>query len=422
MFTTTKLQNGLTVLTAPTAGAHSVTVLAMVPVGSRYESNPVAGAAHFLEHMLFKGTKKRPSPTAISRTLDAVGADFNAFTSKEYTGYYVKVDFQFADRAVDILADMLFESLLAKEELNRERGVVIEEIRMYEDMPMRHVADLVEESLYPKHRLGRNIAGSEDSITDMKLADLRTFWQRYYAPSNMVVVLAGATDGLLELVEKSFGARHSGTNHAATFPRVTAFSKRVPVVQTKDTDQAHVVLAFPSLPYGHAGETATNLLANILGGTMSSRLFVEIREKRGLAYAVSADVDRYRDTGSFQIQAGLDRKRLPEALGVMAHELKKIIEQGITEEELEEAKSNIRGKFTLKLENNTELAVWYARGFLFYPEPWTPEQYLARVDGATVEMVNKMAHQLFKKNAMGVACVGPYTGEDFGALLRKAFK
>ena len=153
MFTTTKLSNGLTVIQAPIAGAHSVAIFAMVPVGSRYESSPVAGAAHFLEHMLFKGTKRRPKAMDISRILDAVGAEFNAFTSKEYTGYYVKVGKSFAERAVDLLDDMLFESLLESKEFERERGVIIEEIRMYEDTPTRHVFDLVEESLYPGHRL-----------------------------------------------------------------------------------------------------------------------------------------------------------------------------------------------------------------------------------------------------------------------------
>lgn len=421
MFTTTTLINKLNIIQAPIVGTGSVTVLVMLPVGSRYEGVRDAGAAHFLEHMLFKGTTRRPRPLDVSRLLDAVGAEFNAFTSKEYTGYYVKVDHAFAERAVDLLADMLFHSLLEKKEFERERGVIIEEIRMYEDTPMRHVFDLVEEAMYPGHRLGRNIAGSEKSIAAMKLANLRTFWEKYYQPNNVAVVIAGAIDGVPELVSKYFGAERGMGKTTSQFDRVNGSFRRKPLVETKETDQAHVALDFPALPYGHAGESATNILRIILGGTMSSRLFVEIREKRGLAYSVSADVDRYRDTGNFQIYSGLDRTRLPESLEVIAHEIQKVREKGITEEELAEAKSHLRGKLTLQLEDSTELAVWYARGFLFYSDAWTPEQYIQRIEGVTAPMVNAMAKKILQPRAMGVACIGPYTEADFNRMLKKAF-
>ncbi len=422
MFTVTKLKNGLTVIQAPIAGASSLTVLAMLPVGSRYEGARDSGAAHFLEHMLFKGTKKRPQPLDISRLLDAVGAEFNAFTSKEYTGYYVKVDHAFAERAVDLLADMLFHSRLEQKEFERERGVIIEEIRMYEDTPTRHVFDLVEEAMYPGHKLGRNIAGSEESIMAMNLVDLRAFWETYYQPNNVVLVVAGATDGLIELINAHFGEEDGHGRSTNQFDKVPPSFRRVPLVQTKDTDQAHVALDFDALPYGHAGESATNILRTVLGGTMSSRLFVEIREKRGLAYTVSADVDRYRDAGNFQIYAGLDRARLSDSLEVMAHEITKIREKGITEEELAEAKSHLRGKITLRLEESTERAVWYARGFLFYPDPWTPEQYLQRIEGVTVPMVNAAAQKILRPRHMAVACIGPYAEADFNQMLNKAFE
>lgn len=421
MFTTTKLQNGLTVIQAPIAGASSLTVLAMLPVGSRYEGTQDAGAAHFLEHMLFKGTKRRPRPLDISRLLDAVGAEFNAFTSKEYTGYYVKVDHAFAERAVDLLADMLFHSLFDEKEFERERGVIIEEIRMYEDTPTRHVFDLVEEAMYPGHKLGRNIAGSEESIMAMKLEDLRTFWKAYYQPNNVVVVVAGATDGLVEMITQHFGTESGHGQSTSRFDRIPDTFTRVPLVQTKDTDQAHVAFDFSALPYGAPGESATNILRTVLGGSMSSRLFVEIREKRGLAYTVSADVDRYRDTGNFQVYAGLDRTRLPEALKVMAHEIAKVCEKGISAEELVEAKSHLRGKITLRLEESTERAIWYARGFLFYPDPWTPEQYLDRIDGVTAPMVHEIAKKVLRSRDMGVACIGPYSDADFNRMLKEAF-
>ncbi len=404
---------------APIAGASSTAVFAMVPVGSRYEAAPVAGGAHFLEHMLFKGTKRRPSAQQISRILDSVGAEFNAFTSKEYTGYFVKVSSNFADRAVDLLADMLFDSTLSSEEFERERGVIIEEIRMYEDMPMRHVHDLIDESLYPDQRLGRNIAGTEKSINEMKLTDLRSFWKQHYQADNMVVVIAGATDGLAELVAKHFGKRRSGARKGS-FQKMQKKSRQ-PIVQTKETDQAHVVLAYPALPYGHAGESAAAVLRTVMGGTMSSRLFTEVREKRGLAYSVSAGVDKFRDVGSFQVYAGLDRTRLQEALKVIARELKKVSEKGISATELSEAKSNIRGRITLKLENSTELASWYARGFLFYPDPWTPEQFLRRIEGVKLSDVAAVAKRFIKNSQMGVACIGPYSESEFTTMLRRAF-
>lgn len=421
MFTTTKLKNGLTIIQAPIAGARSLTVLAMLSVGSRYEGVRDAGSAHFLEHMLFKGTKRRPQPLDISRVLDVVGAEFNAFTSKEYTGYYVKVDHAFAERAIDLLADMVFHSLLEKKEFERERGVIIEEIRMYEDTPTRHVFDLVEESMYPGHKLGRNIAGSEESITAMRLADLRAFWRKYYQPNNVIMVVAGATDGVAEMITRHAGAERGRGASTSSFDCIPDRFRRTPRVVTKDTDQAHVALDFPALAYGAAGESATNILRTVLGGSMSSRLFVEIREKRGLAYTVSADVDRYRDTGNFQIYSGLDRARLPESLKIIAQEIRKIRANGVTEEELAEAKSHLRGKLTLQLEDSTELAVWYARGFLFYPDPWTPEQYIQRIEGVTVPMVSAMAKKILQPRVMGAACIGPYTEADFNQMLKKAF-
>jgi len=422
VFSTTKLQNNLTILQAPIEGANSVTVLVMVPVGSRYETGKTSGAAHFLEHMMFKGTKKRPKAMDISRTLDSVGAEFNAFTSKEYTGYYVKVSKNFAERAVDLLSDMLFESKLASEDFERERGVIIEEIRMYEDTPMRHVYDLADESMFPGQRLGRNIAGSEESVGKMKLTDLREFWGRHYQPDNMVMVVSGATDGFIDVVNKYFGDRKNGKECSRDFQKIKKVSKRTPILQTKETDQAHVILSFPSLPYNRLGESSTNLLRTILGGTMSSRLFTEVREKRGLAYAVSANVDRYRDTGNFQIYAGLDRTRLQEALKVIANEVKKITTKGITKQELKEAKSNVRGRMTLKMEDTTELAAWYARGHLFYPDAWEPEKYLRRVESRTVEQVNKIAKQILQVDQMGVACIGPYEEVEFGSMLKRAFE
>ena len=299
-----KLKNGMPVLIVPQKGAESMTLLVLCRVGSRYETKDINGASHFIEHLMFKGTKKRPNTQVISRELDRYGSEYNAYTDKDMTGYYIKMDADKTKLAVDMLHDMIFHSKYAPKEMERERGVIIEEINMYEDNPRMHIDDLLEEALFPNSTLGWNIAGPREVIKTVPREKLIRYRDAYYIPGRMTVVVAGKiVPGIMPLLQKTFGSvkRPSG-NDAAFDPFCAPAKLRDPVsYQEKNTEQVQLGIAFHGLPFGHADLAAAGLLGTILGGTMSSRLFIAVRERRGLAYSIRATAAAYADTGSLVI-------------------------------------------------------------------------------------------------------------------------
>jgi predicted Zn-dependent peptidase len=407
-----KLNNGIPVVLSPQDGAASMTLFVFCRVGSRYEAKETNGASHFIEHLMFKGTKRRPSTEALSRLLDRYGAEYNAMTSKDYTGYYVKMDAKQTALAADLLHDMMFHSLYDPKEIDRERGVIIEEINMYEDNPRMHIDDLLEHALFPHSTLGWNIAGPRDVIRNVTREQLIAYRDAYYIPERLTVVVAGkVVPGLMSILEKTFGRlKPPACRLDATFdPFVPPATLRGGVAfEDKQTEQAQLGIAFHGLPHGHPDLAAAKLLATILGGTMSSRLFIEVRERRGLCYSISADHQPLEDTGVFGILAGLDKTRLELAVATIRGELEKMKKNRVSPTELSEAKENIRGRMTLAFEDSSFQADWYGKQYMFLGRLETPADRMKLIDRVTAADVKRVAETIFRPDMMASAVIGPF--------------
>ncbi len=425
MFTKNTLQNGVRMVLVPYQDTKAATLLVLFRVGSRYESEPLNGASHFLEHLYFKGTDKRPTTLDISRELDAVGAEYNAFTGKDHTGYYIKITSEHLPLAADILEDMLLHSRFDAKELERERTVVIEEIHMYEDNPIMFVDELLEGEVFRGSTLGWRISGSREHIAKMDRDAMLRYRKDYYVPAETVVAVAGRyTDATVRQIEKHFSKPFPWkSNHRHPYQRFSAARAGYGLprvnVHYKDTNQVQCAIGFPSYPLNHLKHDALSILSVILGGTMSSRLFVEVREKRGLAYMVRSSQQPFEDTGVFTIQAGLDKSRIEEAIKTILVEVKKIVDKGVTASELEDAKENVRGRFVLNLEESNELAGFVGKQELFLKKILTPEQRLARFSAVTRSQVQAVARDIFRTPRISMALIGPYKDvEPFTKLLK----
>ncbi len=421
-----KLKNGLSVIIKPIKGTKAVTFLAMVPVGSRYESEKISGASHFVEHLMFKGTKKRPTALDISRELDAAGTQFNAFTSKEYTGYYIKIASNKSSLALDILADILFFSKFDAEEVKREKGVIVEEIKMYEDNPATAVSLIFEKLLFGNHPLGRDIAGTKKTVNAVSRDDLFSFYKGAYRPDNMVLVAAGnIQNDLLVKINKYFGVDYSKKTvykkiYKKDFSKFTnqLIPSKRSVLSRRRVDQANVIVGFPGISYNDKKRWALAVLLNILGGGMSSRLFIEVRERRGLAYKIRMGQEMFRDSGLIWIEAGLDQKRLKEAIEVIKDELKKITRQAVSLKELNDAKTNLTGQYALRMEDSSAQASFYALKFWFQNNLDDYEKDLVKIKKVTARQVQDLAKEIFKENKMKVAVIGSLDRKQLSNLLK----
>jgi len=404
------LPNGLRVVTIPLQDTQAVAVYVLAKVGSRYETRSINGISHFIEHLMFKGTKKRPTTLDISKLLDGVGASYNAFTSKDCTGYYVKMNHEHTELALDVVSDMLQNSLFDPKEIQRERGVIIEEIKMYDENPIMAIEDLFEGAVFGNHHpLGWNIAGPQSVIKNVSRASILKYRDQYYHAGNMWVVVAGKLNPQInQQILKHFRA-------VKRKPKTPAFTLYRPasspavVISRKEVEQVQVGLGVKSFSYTDKRLPALQMLSVILGGNMSSRLFIQVRERRGLAYSVSASPNPYEDTGCFMIHAGLEKGRLEEALKVIVAEMKKMKTTKVSAVELARAKEYVRGKTILGLEDSDSLASWYGRQSLFSKKILSPEESLARMAKVTVADIQAVAKQLFKPGNMKLAIVGPYT-------------
>lgn len=425
MYSKFKLANGITLITVPAKGTMATTILAMFPVGSRYETKELSGAAHFVEHMMFKGTTKRPEAVDISRTLEAVGAEYNAFTNKDYTGYYVKIDGQKQGIAFDLLSDMIYNSVVDADEVEKEKGAIVEELRMYTDNPTMAVDLLADRVMFGEdNQLGWDIGGTEKTVRGLSREALWKFYQTHYSPKNMVLVVAGNVPmAKIKKLTKDFSEQRAPKeahplsfyakefNHFSWPKGTLPLSERVAVEERK-VDQMHVILNFPGLPNNHPDRFALTILLTILGSGMSSRLFVEVREKRGLAYMVRAGSGSYRDTGSWFVQAGLDPKRLAEAVGVIKGELEKLAREPVTKQELLDAQNNVAGHLALSLEDSSTQAEWYAKQVMFAKKIETPEDIVAKLRKVKIADVQRVARELFVWEQMRVAAIGSFTKEQ----------
>lgn len=419
-FQKTTLPNGLRVILTPLPAFRSVTAIILCGAGSRFEKPETNGVSHFLEHMFFKGTAKRPSAAEISHQLDAIGAEYNAFTGKETTGYHIKAASEHLPLVLEMLSDMLWNSKFDKAEIEKERGVIIEEINMYEDTPTRRVAEIYEQLLWDGQPLGWDIGGRKEVIKKLSREDFIAYINERYVPNNMVVSLAGDFEkSEAEVLIKKYFGRHKGREVAGFTPAADDQSKPAVRVSYKKTDQAHLVLGFRGLPLSHPDRYAAAILGTVLGGGMSSRLFVNVREKRGLAYYVRADHESYLDTGTLAAAAGVDLKRIEDAVSVILSEFVKIAREKVGERELTKAKEYIKGRSVLAWEDSRTSAMAYGSDELLEGRVRTLDEYLQRIDEVAAEDVLRVAQFLVSGNKLNLAVIGPFKdGERFLKELR----
>jgi len=412
MYFQTKLSQGLRLITVPVKNAESVTIEVLLPVGSRYETKDLNGASHFIEHMMFKGTKRRPSALLVAKELDSLGARYNAFTSKDHTGYWIKAVDNKTEKAFDILSDMVFNSVFDKEEFEKEKKVILEEIKMYEENPLLHIEDMFEKVLFGSHPLGWLVSGDMPTVQKMSQQKLMAYKEKFYQPNQMIVVVAGniKNQEAVKLVKKYFGAYQS-KNNKTVFPSFKNEEKKSwpkANILFKDTNQVQIALGGLGYSYHHRDLEAASVLSLILGGNMSSRLFTEIRVKRGLAYFVEMELGVYQDTGSFEIRAGVDKNRTEETLKVILEELNKIKKQGVSKEELTRAKDYIEGTMKLSFEESATLASWYGRQLLLVGKIIEPKEKLKKIKMVSQSDIQRIANQLFKNKNLSLAMIGPF--------------
>ncbi len=414
MYTLDHLSSGLPVLTAPIKGTNSVTVMLFAGAGSRYEKRSERGISHFLEHMFFKGGKKYRDTKHVSVAIDGVGGDFNACTGKEYAGYHVKIASAHAELACDVLSDMLLNASFPSEEIEKERGVIMEEERMYQDTPMYRAGWDFEELLFGDHPLGWDTIGTEQVIRSVTQQDFQAHKDALYGPDNTVLAITGSITRTtsLELANRFFGAL-AGKKQTQFLPFQT-YGKKPVYLRTKNTEQAHLVLGVPAIPAEHPDHFAIKLLAVILGGNMSSRMFLRIREAKGLCYYISTDVDSYLDAGSIGTRAGVDQTRLHEAIKAIKHEYMLCAAEGAEEEELTRAKEFIKGKIALALEDSEDRAHFFGKQLLLYGKIRDTAEYCAAIDAVTLPQVNALAKKLLKKEELRLVVIGKE--EDEGKL------
>lgn len=419
-YTLTKLDNGLKVITAPLKGTKAVTVLVLVKTGSRYEEKQNNGIAHFLEHMFFKGTNKRPKTVDIARELDAVGAGFNAFTGEEYTGFYVRAESSHFDLALDILTDMLFNSKFEAREIEKEKGVILEEINMIKDAPQSYVEHVMMDLLYGDQPLGRMITGTPDTVKNFNRDTFTDFYKKCYQPENIIVTVAGLDSQMwLEKIKMIF--EKLPTSKPLEYLKVQEKQEKPSLkIHNKTTDQAHFLLGFRGIKRSDPRRPILRVMNNILGGTMSSRLFIEVREKRGLCYYVNSDFTDYHDTGIWEVAAGVDIKRIKEAIEVILNEFTKLKNELVTEEELKRAKENFKGHFYLSLEESMSVAEFLAEQELLWGEIKDPDEIVKENNQVTAIEIQKLAGEIMRPENMNLAVVGPFEDKkEFSELLNK---
>jgi len=412
-FLTKILSNGLRILEVPSSDAESVVVDFFVKTGSRSETLKENGISHFLEHFLFKGTKKYPTALAISTLIDSIGGEMNANTGKEHTQFYIKAASKHLPLIFEVLTDMVQNPLFDEAELDREKGVIVEEINMYKDTPMYEIENVLERTMWPKDALGRDIAGTKQTVTKFTRGMFLNYIGRHYQATNMILGISGKYHGarLNQLIQKHWQKypKHKAGGWAKARDRQTA--PRL-AVEFKQTEQAHLALGFKGFAYNDRRGAAQSVLSAILGGGMSSRLFMEVRERRGLAYYVRASGGSYQDTGMFNIGAGVQIGKINEALKVIADELKKIKNQSVNPTELQKAKDYIKGKSILALEDNQVRLDWFLERAAFYSKILAPAEIFKKIDAVTTADVAKVANDLFKNKNLTLAIIGPYKNKN----------
>ena len=406
------LKNGLRVLLAPMKDTQTVTVLVLTGTGSRYETKKTNGLAHFLEHMFFKGTIKRPTALSISEELDTVGGEYNAYTGKDRTGYWAKVDRKHVHTALDVVSDVFLNAKIEQKQINRERGPILQELSMYEDTPMRHIGDLFEMLLYGNHPLGWEIIGTKQNIMSVNRKDFLAYLEKNYVAQNSAICVAGnfSRTAVLNKIRKDFAKMRIGK--CPTHDLFTRKQEKPALsVQNKKTDQTQLMLGVRGYHFNHKDRYVLSVIATLLGGGMSSRLFMEVREKRGLAYFVRTFTEAYSDVGYLVTQAGVKHRNLAQTVKIILAEYRKLARTRVSEKELRKAKEYIKGKIAMGLETSEDVATYLVEQEVIKNRITLPSQIAQRIDRVMAEDVLRVSKDIFRNTGLNCAIIGPHNNK-----------
>jgi len=416
------LKNGLQVVFVDTKTFPTLTTLLLVGAGSRYENEKNNGVAHFFEHMAFKGSKKYPNSFVISSTIEGLGGIFNAFTSKDHTGYWIKSTNEHFETAIDVISDMIQNPLLSPEEIEREKGVIAEEINLYEDTPMKKVGELFEGLLYQGNPLGFDIAGKKETVQLFNQLTFTEYIKNLYHPENAVLVVAGGLNQIkneklkmknynskLKIIENKFKA-WDNAERSRFIPIKESQTKPQMLIKYKKTEQVHFCLGFRAFSFNNPRKYTLHVLSAILGGGMSSRLFIQVRERRGLCYYISTGTELYSDCGNIVTQAGVVKEvdKIKEAIEAILNEHKKIIKGEITRDELKRAKELIKGRLMLSLEDSATVATFFGTKKLLQDKIETAEEVIKKIEAVTAEEITQLAKKIFIPKNLNLALIGPF--------------
>ena len=414
-------KNGLRLVTVPMKNTKAVTVLVLVGTGSKYETKEINGISHFLEHMFFKGTKKRSNTLAIAEALDGVGGEYNAFTDKEVTGYWAKVDSKHLDLALDWVSDIFLNSKLEEQEIERERGVIIEEINMYLDDPRRYIWDLWEKLLYGNQPAGWLISGEKKTIRKLKRQHFINYLKTHYSSRNTIIVIAGGINRIQNLklkIQNSF----QWINLVEPGSKKRVIEKQNEpglLIHYKKTDQTHLRLGSRGYNIFNQDRYVLSILGVILGGSMSSRLWIEIRERHGLAYYVRTGIESHTDSGWLCSGAGVNNDKVDKVIEIILRNYRLTKEQKIGKEELRKAKDFIKGRTILAMEESDEQAAFYASQELLENKILTLEEKFAKIEAVTANDIQRVARDIFKPEKLNLALIGPFKDKQkFQRLLK----
>ena len=408
-YTKKKLKNGMRIITIPMKENPTVTVLVLVETGSKYENKENNGISHFLEHMCFKGTARRPSAFDITKELDSIGAHYNAFTSHEYTGYYAKSDYKKLDTILDVVSDMYLNPIFPDKEIEKEKGVIIEEINMYQDLPQHMVGDDFHKLLYGDHPAGWNIAGTKENVQKMTRTDFIDYRGKHYVASATTVIVAGKINEKVVSKKVIAAFKEIGKWRKGEKEKVVE-SQKVPQlhVHYKDTDQTHLILGVRTYNTYSKYNPILMVLDAVLSGGMSSRLFQKLRNEMGICYYVGASNNEYTDHGFFSVFAGVDSKRVKEAITTILSEMNKIKTELIKPEELNKAKQYLIGNLHLGLESSDSLASYYGSQEVLRKEIKKPEDIVKEIKAVTADEIKFIAERIFKDDGLNLAIIGKF--------------
>jgi predicted Zn-dependent peptidase len=405
-------KNGLRLVTVPMKNTQAVTVLVLVGTGSKYEAKKINGISHFLEHMFFRGTKKRPSTLAIATDLDKVGGSYNAFTGQERTGYWAKVDGKHLDLALDWVSDMFLNSCLKTKDIEKERSVILEEINMYLDTPSDHISDVWSELLYGDQPAGWSVLGEEETIKKLKRQNFIDYLQNHYSAKNTVVVVAGDIKrDLKNKIQKYFGSINTKESKGKGLV-IEKQKKPKVLIHYKKTDQTHFYLGARGYDLFHRDRYVMEVLSTMLGSGMSSRLWIAVREKEGLGYYVFTENDAASDTGYLATGAGVDNQRVDKAIRIILKEYKRLVDEKVSQKEIRKAKDYIKGKSILRMESSDTQAGFYANQELMENRILTLDQIFAKIEAVTAKDIQRVAKDVFKLEKLNLALIGPFKDKN----------